>query len=855
MMSVETHHATSDDPPALTMALSLLGRGLWPIVIYPGKKKPIGDSWGLTRPTEAILRTTFAAHPGAGVGVKLGADAGVIDIEIDYPDPGNETLLAMFGGEVVPTLSWRSRRGSHHLFRWDDRLSKWGKSVITVKGLEVRIGTLDPESPSQMQSVCPPSPDESGQPREWDGPEEIAELPDSFYEFTDKFLASKTAEKPASPPPTIPLRSLGANATTVDRAYAYVFSHGFPESVSGQRGHDVLYRVACELVDGFGLSFDQAMPIFRHWNSCKARPPESAKQLDHKLSDAVRNNPVPSLRRLNAPMTRDALFVNKVNSATVNTGSLRVPGGAPGSHHKHGVDSCKTDLVDKKGSETGSNGSEQGSVEDIDDVDESPPETEWALPRKREPMPAEPFPLDVLPASLADLCRAGAASVQCPVDYFASAALGLAGGVVGLSVGLEVKSSWVESPCLYLAIVGPPGTKKSPAIRQMSRPLADIDHDLRTQYKEDRKDYEAAKRQDRPGTPDEAPVQRQLTLDDATREAVADVHSKNPRGLVVVKDELSGWVASLNAYRQGKGDDKQFWLSVNSGSLVKVNRKGSPEPLIVRRPCVAIVGALTPSNLGTIRGGNADDGWLDRILFSYPEAEAIPGWTEEDIPADLIDDWSKAVHRLFSRPPMLDDRGRERPYLIHMDGRAKAIWVEWFNAHKREMADEETPRSLIGPWSKLEGFTARLALILTCLHQAYDPIDRGNPRDVDALAMHGATKLCAYFKAHFRRARLDLAHRHDDGDDMAERTLKWVIRHGLREFSGRDHNRIFYRVPDEERELALNRLIARRCIREKVAMPRPPGTLGRMPSTVYEVNPLLLNTPDDEPGPQQEAES
>jgi hypothetical protein len=339
------------------------------------------------------------------------------------------------------------------------------------------------------------------------------------------------------------------------------------------------------------------------------------------------------------------------------------------------------------------------------------------------------------------------------------------------------------------------------------------------------------------------------------REAVADVHSKNPRGLVVVKDELSGWVASLNAYRQGKGDDKQFWLSVNSGSLVKVNRKGSPEPLIVRRPCVAIVGALTPSNLGTIRGGNADDGWLDRILFSYPEAEAIPGWTEEDIPADLIDDWSKAVHRLFSRPPMLDDRGRERPYLIHMDGRAKAIWVEWFNAHKREMADEETPRSLIGPWSKLEGFTARLALILTCLHQAYDPIDRGNPRDVDALAMHGATKLCAYFKAHFRRARLDLAHRHDDGDDMAERTLKWVIRHGLREFSGRDHNRIFYRVPDEERELALNRLIARRCIREKVAMPRPPGTLGRMPSTVYEVNPLLLNTPDDEPGPQQEAES
>src|SRR5262249_14294741 len=85
-----------------------------------------------------------------------------------------------------------------------------------------------------------------------------------------------------------------------------VFAPEFPDSVAGEHGHDVLYRVACELVDGFGLGRSQAMPIFREWNQAKARPPESEKQLDHKLDDAIKNHAGPSLNRLNAPLPRVA---------------------------------------------------------------------------------------------------------------------------------------------------------------------------------------------------------------------------------------------------------------------------------------------------------------------------------------------------------------------------------------------------------------------------------------------------------------------------------------------------------------------------------------------------------------------
>jgi hypothetical protein len=89
-----------------------------------------------------------------------------------------------------------------------------------------------------------------------------------------------------------------SGASPADRARAYLFAPGFPDSIAGEDGHGVLYRVACELVDGFGLTYGEAMPILASWNAAKAQPPESQKQLEHKLSDAVKNHPVPSCRRL-----------------------------------------------------------------------------------------------------------------------------------------------------------------------------------------------------------------------------------------------------------------------------------------------------------------------------------------------------------------------------------------------------------------------------------------------------------------------------------------------------------------------------------------------------------------------------
>lgn len=290
------------DPPALRTALDLLARGLWPVPIHaPGDeirqggevkiaigKEPIGAAWGRTRHTEATLRAVWARQPRAGVGLKLGREGRVIDVEGDGPEAEASRAL-LFGGEEVKTLGWGSARGPHTLLAWDDRLARYGKSIVKVEslpGLEIRIGAIA-EGGKQLQSVVPPTPNVDGTPRAWNGAEEIAAIPEAFFVFLDPILLP-LEEEPGPAPATIPLRVPRPEGPGLERRI-WPYLQTLPEAIEGQRGHDKLYRAACVLVDGFALSFEEALPYLLRFNDEKAVPPESEQQIRHKLSDAIKN--------------------------------------------------------------------------------------------------------------------------------------------------------------------------------------------------------------------------------------------------------------------------------------------------------------------------------------------------------------------------------------------------------------------------------------------------------------------------------------------------------------------------------------------------------------------------------------
>lgn len=72
-------------------------------------------------------------------------------------------------------------------------------------------------------------------------------------------------------------------STLLERARAYVSK--LPAAVSGQNGHGATFHAACVLVQGFGLSPQQAMPLLEEFN-LRCEPPWSAQELQHKLDGA-----------------------------------------------------------------------------------------------------------------------------------------------------------------------------------------------------------------------------------------------------------------------------------------------------------------------------------------------------------------------------------------------------------------------------------------------------------------------------------------------------------------------------------------------------------------------------------------
>ena len=175
-----------------TARICLLG-GFWPVLISPHSysrvtnpgKSPVGKDSGVVRPTVASLQQAYDTHPRAGVGLKLGAEGRLVDVDVDYPDLAVPVLARLFPGGPPDTLGWSNAGGKLHLlFLWDDRLAAFGKTVIKgppdYPGLELRLGA-PPGDPRQVQTAIPPSPLAGGPPRRWNDAAQVLPIPESVF--------------------------------------------------------------------------------------------------------------------------------------------------------------------------------------------------------------------------------------------------------------------------------------------------------------------------------------------------------------------------------------------------------------------------------------------------------------------------------------------------------------------------------------------------------------------------------------------------------------------------------------------------------------------------------------------------
>lgn len=259
----------------------------WPV--FPVKqrgKAPLTENGHKDATTDAVkIREWWGQWPNANIGVPAGAGTFCV-VDVDVKNGGFETLGALIeeNGELPDTVCQNTGGGGkHYLFFPDGRV---GNSTG-------RIGQgIDTRGNGAGYIVVAPSVHESGGVYEWegDGPDQLKlkEIPEWIVDRLKKHSEAAQQEKVVH----AEMRTSGVDVES--RAAAYI--RKMPVAVQGQGGHDKLLAAASALVNGFGLTDDEAYGILAYeFNPMCVPPwdlnlPSEARDFKRKITEARRTN-------------------------------------------------------------------------------------------------------------------------------------------------------------------------------------------------------------------------------------------------------------------------------------------------------------------------------------------------------------------------------------------------------------------------------------------------------------------------------------------------------------------------------------------------------------------------------------
>jgi hypothetical protein len=339
---------------------------------------------------------------------------------------------------------------------------------------------------------------------------------------------------------------------------------------------------------------------------------------------------------------------------------------------------------------------------------------------KEEKITRQQFPIKIFPEKVQSYMLQSANTLGLSIDYMGSSFLWVLSVIIGNSLRMQVKQGWYEVASLWIAVVGKPGIGKTPSINQIIFPLREMN--IREQKEYARKyakyrEYEAMdKKQKEYAEYVEKPVSKQFLVGDITLEALIDLHEQNPNSVGVFKDELAGWFKDMNKYRQGS--DLEFWLSSWSGTSISLNRKTS-KSAFVDKPMIPVLGGIQPSVFDEFTTGeNKENGFVDRILISYPELR-VNHYNANSMDNVMSEMWIGILHQIKYRIDSAYFKMTEKGDILTMDVTfSDDANQEWIRIHDKltdiQNSDDENEymKSML---PKQKSYIPRFALLLNTL--------------------------------------------------------------------------------------------------------------------------------------------
>jgi hypothetical protein len=276
-----------------------------------------------------------------------------------------------------------------------------------------------------------------------------------------------------------------------------------------------------------------------------------------------------------------------------------------------------------------------------------------------------PFPVDLLPPPFSTFVADVSDRMQTPADFVAIPLIVSAATMLGHEVRIKPKrhDDWTERPCLWGMVVSLSSTGKTPAMDEAMRVLNKINRELWDVYNA----ALAAWKKDR-GEEEDKPQREAVVVSDPTVERLGQLMA-NSRGMMLYRDELSGWLQGMNKYRKGGGDDRQAYLQFNSGGSMSIERM-SREDLFIPDAYLSIFGGIQPDVACKVfRGGDAD-GMTARFMLAV--------WPDETGDRAFVDRRPDFEARYGVERRLRDMRSVSRDEPIRFDGLAYSLFSRWY---------------------------------------------------------------------------------------------------------------------------------------------------------------------------------
>ena len=360
------------------------------------------------------------------------------------------------------------------------------------------------------------------------------------------------------------------------------------------------------------------------------------------------------------------------------------------------------------------------------------------------------FPIDVFPKPISNYILDCNNTLDSVIDYMGGSMLWMVSVIIGNTLEVEVKKGWKEKPILWISNVGKAGIGKTPSIKNIIAPLQKANsNEIKNFIKQSKKfeEYDALSKEEKKTSEEiKKPIKSQFIANDITIEALVDLHQESKNSVGVFKDELAGWLKDMNKYREGS--DLEFWLSSWSNESVNVNRM-SRVGSFIESPYIPVLGGIQPNILnGFFTSENKNNGFIDRLLITYPEAK-VEKFNDKEMSYEALQWYSDTMTNFYNyfkfNFSSINEDLEVETKTAKLSDEAKKEWKKVFNKYTEVQNGDFENEYLKSMYPKQKSYIPRFALII----HALDCYINNKPKDdyllISLDAMEKAIRLSEYF--------------------------------------------------------------------------------------------------------------